>query len=498
MSNANDLSGSGKLFVATRTDGFGGRLTALVNAIFLAQETGWRFGFTWNEEEVDDKDFHSVDIASAVFDSAFLEKHYLGEALDPAGFVALESESFSIAELKAQSDDGLQGWICNSFSLVQRMAAQESVKIHGTAHAFRSIGFAKPLREAVREAEGLALPGRTAAIHLRSGDIVHGRFRRRPYFNKKVIPSPLAKSMIRDLQQQGAAVILFGEHRETLDYLKSETGCHLLDEFGPPSPDMKMARVLFEMMVMSRCAEIYAGESMFAVLASIIGSTSVRSPREFYGREKLRDALLAELEQNASAYHPREAAYGYQFAFAMSSNSAAWNRQERLLDKAHELDPENDFYSMKKAVLRFEEGRYEDGETILSRLYHADDIYSARAADNAIRFVAARNMHGTFDWQDDFPLFKAAALAGMPHAAACCALFMTAYGDMKSALAMIQRALAAQPGNLLFQRIETFVTRAGRSSKRPTPLRRKRRHRIRTLLRRASARLHGLLGISAR
>src|SRR5690242_6023918 len=113
MSNANDLCPPEKLFAATRTDGLGSRLTAIVNAIFLAQETGWRFGFTWNEGEVADKVFHSVDIASAVFDGAFLEKHYLGEELDATGFIRLGETSFSIADLKARSDDSLRGWICD-------------------------------------------------------------------------------------------------------------------------------------------------------------------------------------------------------------------------------------------------------------------------------------------------------------------------------------------------------------------------------------------------
>jgi hypothetical protein len=489
------LSSSEKLFAATRTDGLGGRLKAIVNAIFLANETGWRFGFTWNRDRIVDNVFHSIDIAPAIFDSTFLEKHYLGEELDDTGFIPLGKTPFSISDLRARSDDdAVSGWICNSFHLTKQMVADESVKVRGNALAFRAIGFTEPIREAIRAAEAVTLPHRIAAIHLRSGDIVHGSYRRRPYFAQKVIPSPLAKAMIRHLQEHGMEVILFGEHRDTLGYLKSETDCRLADEFGAPSPDTGTVRAMIEMVLLSRCTEIYAGSSMFAVMASEIGSASVRSPHDLFGRAGLSHALLAELEENASAYHPREAAYGYLFAYARLPDGAGGDRQEQLLDQAHRLDPENDVYPLKKAVLRFGEGRYAEGEAILSRLYHADDDASCKSAARAIRLLNARNWQG-LDWQDDFPQFKAAALAGMPHAAACCAVFLTACGDMPASAEMIDRALSAQPQNPLFRRIARRVRKADRSSASQIPMR---RNRAKERLRQAVATCARLLGMAAR
>jgi tetratricopeptide (TPR) repeat protein len=492
MSNANEPP-SDKLFVATRIDGLGGRLLAIVNAIFLANETGFRFGFTWNRSTFADKDFHSVDIASAVFDGPFLEKHYLGEKLDCIGFARLGDTPFSVSDLKAQSEDGVRGWLCDSFEIVNQMVAETSVKARATAVAFRSIGFAEPIREAIRAAEAVAISPHSAAVHLRSGDIVHGRYRRRPFFTQKVIPSPLAKGMIRHLQERGTEVILFGEHVDTLNYVKSATGCRLVGELGAPSPDASMARALFEMVVMSRCTEIYAGTSMFAAMASTIGSSPICSPEDLLGRERLSRELLTELEENASAYHPREAAYAYLFAYARLTDEAGADGQEELLDRAHRLDPENDFYPLKKAVWRFEKGHYAEGETILSRLYRADDKESARTAASAIRFLKVRNWQGVFDWEEDIPLFKAAAFAGMPHAAACCAIFLGASGDARAAIEMIERALAVEPRNPLFRLIAHKMRKAA-----PSSVQDERRGRAKELLRQAIARCSRLLGVVTR
>jgi hypothetical protein len=485
MTNAKDLSGFEKLFAATRTDGFGARLVAIVNAMFLAHETGWGFGFTWNAATVANNVFHPVEGAAAIFDRSFLDEHHLGAKLDGTGFAQLGDTPFSIAQLRARAA-GVKGWNCDHLEITRRMIAAEAVKQEGTARAFRRIRFAEPFRDAIRAADAAPLPGPMTAIHLRSGDIVHGPFRRQPKFAAKVIPSALAKAMIRLLRERGTDVILFGEHHDTLHYLKSETGCRLVEDFEGPSPDEGTVRALFEMVLMSRCAEIYARDSMFAVMASTIGSAPIRSPDALLGEDRHLRVLLEELKNNASAYHPLEAAYGYLYAYTRLPRDAGAERQEQLLDQAYRFDPSNDFYSLKKAAFRFAEGRYREGEAILSRLYPAIDKAAALLAERAIRLLGLKIWGHDPDWRDDFPLFKAAALAGMPNAAACCALYLNAHGDRPGALEMIGRARAAQPRNLLFRRVARTIRRAGRT----------RRTRLKAFLRGVAAKCARSFGIS--
>jgi len=52
-----------------------------------------------------------------------------------------------------------------------------------------------------------------------------------------------------------------------------------------------------------------------------------------------------------SDYHPLEAAFGYQSAFRSLEHKISPARGRDILEKAHQLDPENDAYVLKMAVL---------------------------------------------------------------------------------------------------------------------------------------------------
>jgi hypothetical protein len=156
-------------------------------------------------------------------------------------------------------------------------------------------------------------------------------------------------------------------------------------------------------------------------------------------------------------------------------------------------------YPLKKAVLHFDEGRYAEGEMILSRLYCTAADETGKSAARAIQLLKAQSKKdGAFDWQDDIPLFKAAALAGMPHAAACCAVFLGAAGDKPEAVAMIGRARAARPRNPLFRRLAGTVRKAGQSSTAVVRPWHGRGIRAKALLRPAIARCRRLLHIAGR
>lgn len=494
------LSVSEKLFAATRTDGLGGRLRALINAKYLANQTGGRFGFTWNESEIADKDFHHVDVASAIFDSAFLEKHYLGEHLDLTGFVSLGRERYSVDDLKfSAEEDDLKGWICNDFGSIHLFRARRSSKVKGLATAFGEIGFAGPISDVIENAKSVRMPKRSVALHLRSGDIVYGRYRMRQRSARKVIPSALAKAIVGTLQKRDTQVILFGEDRDTLNYLKSQTGCLLVDDLDPPPRDAFTRRVFFEMLVMSRCAEIYAGSSLFADIASRIGSVPLRPPHKLLEPANQTRELLRELQDNGSNYHPREAAFGYFSAYLMMERSGS-GESEKILQKAFSLDPENAFYPLKLASFRFKEKRYREGDAILSQRFNADSSAAGKNSVGSMQWMARQNPDGTVDWENDLPLFVAAANAGMPYAAAFCAVLFAEIGDMNSASDMASRALGLQPQNPLFIRVKKHAQYKARVSSRSPEARiwRNRRAGMKDILRETIIRWSRLIGIASR
>jgi len=458
------LSLSDAIFVATRQDGLGGRLRAMTNAKFLASQAGCRFGFVWRKKGVAEPDFHHIDTAAAIFDSTFLEKYYLGKRLNPTGYVALGEEQFTLASLRANAEEKkLNGWICEKLNIVDKLQAGSSVKSDGLARAFCEIGFAEPIREVFEHARSVHLPNRNAALHLRSGDIVRGRYRIRLRPAQKVISSLLAKAIIRRLQEQGREVILIGEDQNTLEYIKSETGCRLIDDFNPPPQSEPMQRVFFEMAMMSRCADIYAGSSsMFAKMASMIGRVPLHSPTDLFDHAEQADALRRELHECGADYHPLEAAYGYLSAYLATQESGE-NDGETLLENAYAIDPANDFYPVKLASFRFGKTQYRQGEAILARHFTTGKNAEVKDANQSLEWMTRMEPDGWFDWEDDLPLFLAAAEAGMPFSAAFVSVALAGLGDVNQANEFADRALASQPQNKLFRRVKGRVRRKARN-----------------------------------
>ncbi|WP_204349247.1 hypothetical protein, partial [Klebsiella pneumoniae] len=79
-------------------------------------------------------------------------------------------------------------WICNEIDVPRGDAA----RVAKQAVALRSFDYSATVKEAIAAAGRSRLARPMAALHLRSGDIVHGKHRASLIFAGKVIPSTLA------------------------------------------------------------------------------------------------------------------------------------------------------------------------------------------------------------------------------------------------------------------------------------------------------------------
>ena len=100
---------STKTFAATRDDGLGGRLLAMVNAKSLADRMGCQFGFTWNSRSTKEMQFHIVDPVDKVLSAEFIERHWLGEEIDTTRFGILGAARVTRASLVSSSSKDT-GW----------------------------------------------------------------------------------------------------------------------------------------------------------------------------------------------------------------------------------------------------------------------------------------------------------------------------------------------------------------------------------------------------
>jgi hypothetical protein len=439
---------------ATRDDGLGGRLLAMVNAKSLADSLGYRFGFAWRP--LHDDRFHSVEKVDKIFSADFIEEHWLGEKVDTPGFDVLEEVGFTRASLDAAARRrGLRGWICNEFRIPDFFHGDPD--LIRPSETLRGFGFSQAVNEALAAADRHLFPGPVAALHLRSGDIVRGKYRSMLDFRNKVVASTLVKSIASELSSKGLTILLVGQDRETLEYLRSETGALLSDDLGAAEFADETLRAFFEMRLMARCQAIYAGSSVYASVASTMGDIALVHPKTLFDGSRAAEMILSELSRHQSDYHRLEAAFGYQTAFLDLEDQISPARARDILEKAYALDPENDVYPLKIAAAFFRERDYRSGEAVLKALMTRQFETSPAMPLRAIGVLVCRSWRGLV-MSKDFESFFAAAADGHPYAAACSAhILHIVFGKLKPARRMIARSLEAEPDNALFRRFKRHI-----------------------------------------
>lgn len=470
MSGKKAGSGSGPgddksmLIVVNREDGLGGRLLAMANAKSLADRLGYRFGFTWNSRDIVDQESHTVDVVGKIFSADFIEKHWLGETIKAADFGVLGGTAFVPSDLEAVARGGkLRGWICDDFDVLD-FFRDEGVP-PARSETLRAFGFAPAVRQALDAADKCRFPGPMAALHLRSGDIVYGRHRRRLVFADKVIPSTLAKAIVSELSSKGLTTLLVGQDRATVDYISAQTGALRTDDFGVA--DFRGEEALsafFEMALMARCQQIHAGNSIYAAVASVMGEVPCVGASALFSKPRAAEIIVEELKAHQADYHPLEAAFGYQWSFLSLEDEISPARARALLEKAQALDPENDAYDLKMAAAHFREGNYPAGDAILKSLMTSQSRVRTKIPLPMMDILVDR-VGDQLTMVRDFEVFFAAARAGHPYAMACSAyILLEVLGDRKAAVEMAGKLVTMEPANRIFRRIKRRV-RLGKKPK---------------------------------
>ncbi|MET2830406.1 hypothetical protein [Mesorhizobium shangrilense] len=449
------------LIAATRTDGLGGRLLAMANAKSLADGLGCRFGFTWSEGAIQDNTFHIVDVVRKIFSDAFIEQYWLGERVDASRFGVLGQTIFTPRSLETTARQrNLEGWICDDFDVLKSFRA-DGAKTVRRSEALRGFGFSSNVTDAINAAGGVRFPGPMAALHLRSGDIVHGSYRTGLIFAGKVIPSTLAKAIVSELSARGLNTLLIGQDRETLEYLRSRTGALLISDLGVGEFEDRTLRDFFEMAVMARCQQIHAGSSIFATVASIMGDIPCLNSDALFSKARAAEIVLEELKAHERDYHPLEAAFGYQSAFLNLEDKISLAQTREILERALALDPENDIYVLKIVAAYFREGDFPSGEAVLKSLMSRQFQARAKIPLPAMRVLAEVVWDGKNAMSRNLGLFFAAAQAGHCHAMACSAYLLRESGEPRQAHEMAARLVEAQPANPMFRKIKRWI-RLGR------------------------------------
>ncbi|MDE5603404.1 MAG: hypothetical protein K2I71_05750, partial [Helicobacter sp.] len=280
------------IFLMALAAGWGDRIIALLNAMYLAKHTGFKFGFAWRAinnswsfSETNKNQAIIVENETQIFQQNFIDNH---SYTHQPNIVYSRYEGIYALPRKDNIEDYKQKPFYHDFGYYI-VHYNLGVHIKNIPQNFREeyktlwqeIGFTPTIKNLLNEANTIFKEHfkdkPTLAIHIRLGDIVYGSSRSVficGMYKEKAMPIEIAYELI--LKNRDKNILLFSDNPLVLEKLSK----HFLEVYGYkiylakdllPQKLSKSQIDLFEIQLMSHCKTIYS-TSGFARLASLIGN----------------------------------------------------------------------------------------------------------------------------------------------------------------------------------------------------------------------------------
>ncbi|EOI0375954.1 hypothetical protein ACMFY1_001606, partial [Campylobacter coli] len=288
------------LFVAARTDGFGARITALLNAIYLADRLNCKFGFVWpirsfpkiinNSKSVVYAPF--IEDEKYIFNRKFLKNYsytkLLKDNIEKPLFKYMDIGDFSISNrsinrLLIKPYANPWGWTTPfgyCFQYFDNISEEEY--FNGLRKAWKKIGFSDLLSNVLNRADFEAGKiGNFVNIHIRSGDMVYTKHRfniPEHFFVKHVVSVEMALFVIELELKKHNKILICGDDIETLEAIKNYYISKLdrvlfLHDFSSRYNFSNLEQLFFELQFRSKAQAIYTTKSAFGILPYAIGKS---------------------------------------------------------------------------------------------------------------------------------------------------------------------------------------------------------------------------------
>ncbi|ECQ9273898.1 hypothetical protein F0J46_08925, partial [Campylobacter jejuni] len=286
------------LFIAARTDGFGARITALLNAMYLADRLNCKFGFVWPirsfPKMINDNVVNTpfIEDEKYIFNGKFLENHSytnsfknnhqtpLFEYMDVGNF-SIPNRSVDRLLMKPYSNSW--GWTTPfGFCFKHFCNLSEEEYFNGLRKAWKKICFSDSILVALNRADFEASKiGKFVNIHIRSGDMVYTVHRfniPEHFFVKHVVSIEMAILVIELELKKHNKILICGDDIETLEAIKTYFISKLdsvlfLHDFSLKYNFGKLEQLLFELQFRSKAQSIYTSKSAFGILPYAIGNS---------------------------------------------------------------------------------------------------------------------------------------------------------------------------------------------------------------------------------
>ncbi|TQR28854.1 hypothetical protein DMB92_08950 [Campylobacter sp. MIT 99-7217] len=314
------------LIVASRSDGFGCRVLAMMNAMYFQEHSNLKFGFVWEDSEYDEKSIKNRDgnqifglhtsSEAYVFDPDFIQRYSYTGVLPERSYV----KQVTLKQMQTTLEYPWGSYTSHLTAQIVNRRLKNTQYLKKYKNYWENIGFSQDLKKVMLQANEVAkrFDNGFITINMRSGDIVYDERPHLASFNK-ACPSEIIIDLIDKALRNKEEVILFSDDltgiRKIRDLYKKSV--HIVDDFI----DHRLQgvdRIVYEIVLMSHGKEIYAGESTLARIASYIGlGKEVSFYYDIFSLQEQYDIVLKNLFK--ADLHPRQKAYSPWFLYITGS-----------------------------------------------------------------------------------------------------------------------------------------------------------------------------------
>lgn len=312
------------MILSGRLDAFCSKMTALINAKYLADKIGFKFGYSWVGYSTTVGDKVGVDVAyeEEVFDKNFIDNHsFTKEELK------LHSNSLSFSSIKELTNLPFEynwGWNCSKAAFLNK---QEVIDLDEEEYRneFRKIWNELPLSARYKEIIELVKSvikkslKEYIVIHIRNGDNIYEDRWRYSLFSGliqcRIFPLEIVSVLIGKHPDKN--ILLLGPDSNAIQELKNfhtqhrglYTSAIVLQEGLTESE-----RAFFDLMLMISAQKIYTSSySTYAEFASRVGVSEIIYINDLFPRKEQYKIILENIDKLNTHFAQKSASLSYAY-----------------------------------------------------------------------------------------------------------------------------------------------------------------------------------------
>jgi len=333
----------------------------MVNALWLAERVGLPFRFHWRPARFESPE-RCVPPAAAVFDPDFLAASHRPLAQFRTGLRAVKT-SLSRSEIaEAVRDPRRRGVVIDhvgpGLQLDDVAAAPAELRA-----AWNRIGWNRRLLDLETRARE-SVPSRSTALHVRRGDIVYGKLRRK-HWPAKFRPFAWLRRAAEDLCAGGETVVVFGDSPATVEKLCAGLPVLRADRLRPADASGFEA-AFFELCALAATDRIVGSESVYARVAAMIGGTAMELVERRIPSDRQTALVIEDLASHPDHYDRFERVQEVLWLCLNRLGDLTADEAVAGLEEARRLDPDNDLPAVVLAQIRLRSGDHEAAERLFA------------------------------------------------------------------------------------------------------------------------------------